>query len=218
MHDIVDKRSKFLTQEQVDDMKIVGIGMAAGDQVQTLTAHSIALMVGTCRSVKMMPVFVMGQDPGQARNDYTKICVLDHRTDYLLMIDSDMIFPMNALDRLLAHDVDIVGADYRRRRTPYDRLGISVNPMPEDARGLHEMQMIPFGFILIKRKVFMTLPRPYFVRPYKENGASTEDIYFCNNARQAGFKVWCDMDLTREVYHLGQQAVPWEIKQGAVPA
>ena len=33
-----------------------------------------------------------------------------------------------------------------------------------------------------------------------------EDYYFCERAREAGFEIWCDGDLSRELAHIGQKA------------
>jgi hypothetical protein len=30
-----------------------------------------------------------------------------------------------------------------------------------------------------------------------------EDIYFCQQAQKAGFEVWCDQELSKEVAHIG---------------
>src|SRR5690349_9439612 len=43
--------------------------------------------------------------------------------DKFLFIDSDHIFPPDALSRLLKHDKDMVGATYVRRRPEYSILG-----------------------------------------------------------------------------------------------
>jgi hypothetical protein len=40
----------------------------------------------------------------------------DPDNDWLLWLDADMDFPADALIRLLRHNVDIVGGDYRLRR------------------------------------------------------------------------------------------------------
>jgi len=33
----------------------------------------------------------------------------------------------------------------------------------------------------------------------------SEDYVFCEMARKAGYQVWCDVDLTKEIGHIGQQ-------------
>ena len=47
--------------------------------------------------------------------------------DEILWVDTDMQFPEDALLRLLAHDKDIVGCNYRTRTPPYACAGIYQN-------------------------------------------------------------------------------------------
>lgn len=135
------------------------------------------------------------------------------KADYLLFIDSDMVFPQDCLKRLLAHGKDVVGATYRKRVPPYNILGRTLEAKRiEVESGLIEMEGLPTGMLLIRMAVFDRLKRPYFrmvaIEEDKEKGIppSTlgEDYYFCNVARQAGFKVWLDVDLSKELGHIGQ--------------
>ena len=43
---------------------------------------------------------------------------------HVLFLDSDMVFPLDTLKRLLKHEKDIVGALYSRRRPPFDPTGL----------------------------------------------------------------------------------------------
>lgn len=38
-------------------------------------------------------------------------------------------------------------------------------------------------------------------------GMNSEDYFFCGKARQAGYKIWCDLGLTGQVSHIGQKSV-----------
>jgi len=132
---------------------------------------------------------------------------------HIFFLDSDMVVPPDALDRLIAHHVPIVGADYVNRVEPhplngmpdsvqgtYDGLEVSKNP-----KGLHRMLTLPFGCILISLKVLASMPRPFFKYIEGEDDAHTlsEDTHFCNIARRVGHTIWCDVGLTREVGHVG---------------
>jgi hypothetical protein len=136
---------------------------------------------------------------------------------HILWIDTDMQFPEDALLRLLAHDKDIVGANYRTRTPPYSCAGIyERGDSVTMTAGLHRMVQIPTGLLLVKFDVFKKLPFPWF----KESHSKTEardDVYFCHLARAKGYEIWCDNDLTKEVVHIDTQQIPWfspdQIKQ-----
>ncbi len=124
---------------------------------------------------------------------------------HLLFLDSDMTFPPNALERLLAHKVPIVGADYVRRVEPHDYCGRVANTTAT-LTGLNTMLTMPFGCILIQTDVFKRLKKPWF--SYYEGGTDaetlSEDTGFCNSVRSLlTMAIWRDVSLTAEVGHVG---------------
>ena len=40
------------------------------------------------------------------------------------------------------------------------------------------------------------------------NRVMSEDYSMMRKARRAGFRIWCDLDLTWQMKHIGEQAVP----------
>ena len=127
---------------------------------------------------------------------------------HLLWIDTDMQFPEDALLRLLAHDKDIVGANYRTRTPPYSCAGIYENGDTEIMRpGLRLMKQIPTGFLLVKFEVYQKLPFPWF-KPGLSHEAR-DDVYFCRLAQAHGYKIWCDNDLSKDIVHIDTQQIPW---------
>ena len=70
-----------------------------------------------------------------ARNDGVRKAQ-EFGADYILFLDSDMIFPRTTLHRLLLHRKDIVGATYSKRVRPFPILGAALEPCPTfDAQG-----------------------------------------------------------------------------------
>ncbi len=127
---------------------------------------------------------------------------------HVLWIDTDMQFPEDGLLRLLAHDKDIVGANYRTRTPPYACAGIYQNGDLDTMRpGLRLMKQIPTGFLLVKFDVFKKLPFPWF-KPGL-NHEPRDDVYFCHLAQAHGYEIWCDNDLTKEIVHIDTQQIPW---------
>lgn len=133
------------------------------------------------------------------------------KATHILFIDSDMRFPKDTLERLLAHKKDIIGANARSRTEDVwvarkDEKFIS----SVGKKGIEEVDTLGFGIILIDLKVFTSklrgLPPNCFAQPFNTfNGNFVgEDIYFCTIAREKGWKIWVDHDLSQEVKHIGQ--------------
>ncbi len=126
--------------------------------------------------------------------------------DHILFLDSDMVFPRTTLHRLLLHQKDIVGATYSKRVPPYPVLGAALDSSPSPEQGLLEMKRLPAGCLLIKMSVFAALSEPYFRFSHDESTGEIygEDYVFCDRARAAGFRIWCDGILSLEIGHIGQ--------------
>ena len=137
--------------------------------------------------------------------------------DYMLWVDSDILFTHEHLEKLLSWDLDIVSGVYRL----VDRNCYCVMPRHDDwpvekmkfidadeankaEQKLIEIVQGGFGFTLIKKGVFESIPAPWFIgSEYILNGhkrVCTEDIYFFWKAREHGFRVYAD--LSCQVGHL----------------
>jgi GT2 family glycosyltransferase len=59
---------------------------------------------------------------------------------------------------------------------------------------LVEVDGVGAGCLLIHRKVFEAIEKPYFLFEYNKDGIISlgEDFYFCNKAQEVGFKIWID--------------------------
>jgi hypothetical protein len=98
------------------------------------------------------------------------------KMDYLLFLDSDMMFPQHTLARLLAHDKDIVGAAYVQRVKPYALLAKILGRDRQLVQsGIHEVAGLPTGCLLIKMDVFDKLKKPYFRTPAIEEGQTLRE-------------------------------------------
>ena len=131
-----------------------------------------------------------------AREEAVK-AFLDSQYDALLFVDSDMVVPVDLLTRLIEADKDIVSA-LAFRRTPGYEPCIFKECNEQDAKfyldypkGLIEIQGVGMACTLIKRRVFETVPQPWYF-PHKVLG---EDLSFCVRARKAGFRIYCDTTL-----------------------
>jgi hypothetical protein len=200
------------------DKPKVALCIPSGDTWKALMAlHTMSLGAYSASFATLMPINIRTQDTAEARNQMTA-AGLAEGADWFLWIDADMAFPPDSLARLLAHDVDIVGADYRRRATPFPRIGKPVDPAAP-YNGLVEVTMLGLGLMLIRAEVLRRMGRPSFVRawlldhatPNNPSGFSTEDGYLCGHARHLGYKVWADLDLSNDVGHICEAPVPWDM-------
>lgn len=198
---------------------------------------------------------------------------LQFGADYILFVDSDLVFPADALCRLITHGKDIIGATYNKRVPPYETLGHFLGaPRDLSGGGLVEADYMPGGFLLIKTSVLRALPQPWFFETYYrapkdplqsfagimadqyrdpppldlvervtavegmadwlaaqhkdavefDAGYMSEDYNFCRKARKAGISLWCDLTLTFQMAHIGEQHVTCQppkndITPGAIP-
>ena len=152
-----------------------------------------------------------------ARNSIVRnILSLTPKPTHILFIDSDMCFPKNGLQRLLAHNKDVVGAFYSKRVPPYDMVGCLIGAPDVSNGGLHQADVMPHGFVLIKCEVFERLKSPWYYESFDPayvtaedpDGQIGEDTNFSRDCVKAGIEMWCDTDLTFECAHIGEIPVP----------
>lgn len=133
--------------------------------------------------------------------------------DYILWLDTDMRFPKDTLDRLLAHKKPIVAANYATRRLPVDTVafqladdgGWSTLPSSSEKTGLEKVTAVGMGVMLTDCKIYKEMEAPWFSITYHQNSHeySGEDIYFCYKAGKMGYDILIDHDLSKEVKHVG---------------
>ena len=129
---------------------------------------------------------------------------------HLLWIDSDMRFPKDTLGRLLAHDQAIVAANYPTRRPPIlptaEHTDHGYLFTPDDAEGLSSVTHCGLGFMLVDMSVYGVIREPWFHLGYNRavHEYAGEDFYFCKRAREEGYDILIDQDLSRQVRHAGE--------------
>ena len=136
--------------------------------------------------------------------------LLECGADYLLFIDSDMVFDDDALIQLMNHKRDIVSGLAVSRIAPFNPVAkdLQENGRYVVRKGLHEgrfysdLDMVGCAFMLIKADVFKKLKKPYFAMPAYKESVMGEDVYFCRAAKEAGYDVCVDSSLL--VGHIGE--------------
>lgn len=139
---------------------------------------------------------LIGNDIADQRNK----AVLQAEGDWLWFIDTDMIFAPETLERLLAHEVDLVQVLCMMRHPPhvpllYENSEFERSLAPSGSPRLVEVKSLGAGGTLYRKTLFETIPAPWF-----EGIIGMEDTNFAQKARKAGFKLY--VDLATPVGHL----------------
>lgn len=144
----------------------------------------------------------------EGRNDGVRSAQLQG-CSHLLFLDSDMIFPANIVDRLLAHDKTIVGATYMSRRPRPDigqhvLLHRELDGKPSHlGTGIRRVEALPTGCLMVKTEVFSVLPAPWFYFGLQPDGHMVgEDYAFCRAVRERGLDIWLDPDVSADIGHI----------------
>lgn len=192
------------------------LGLPTMSSVHTFTAVVIMAWISEAhRSGKYnLSVYpTMSVSPvDEARNEIVKQ-FLDSDCTHLLFVDADTIPPTDALEKLLAHDKDIVSAI-----TPI----IDINPTTQEfyrvwncwgmddkrvkpKSGMQPIKGAGSSCILIKREVFEKMEKPYYRFVYQDDtgkdvGQIGEDVRFIAKAVGLGYEVWADTDIICKHY------------------
>ena len=127
--------------------------------------------------------------------------------DYVLMIDSDMVYPHTILDSLIAVDKDVVGVKYMGLNHNNKKETVEVRPMifdydtktrrfdawlKCDKTKPFRVNAVGTGIMLIKTKVFKKYKKPWF--PFLERRGEVwgEDMGFCLHCMAHNIEVWVD--------------------------
>jgi hypothetical protein len=158
--------------------------------------------------------------------------------DELMWIDSDVVFPPDAVDRLRGYDLPIVGGIYAKKGV--QDLAVHLEPETTELKmgeGGHllDVRYLGTGFMCTQRVVYEDIQRtfslppcntrfgrpavPYFLPMVMSDPPGYwylgEDYAFCERARQSGHKVIVDSAI--RLGHIGSYTYGWEDAGQAMP-
>lgn len=155
--------------------------------------------------------FISGSLIYDARNTFCMDAVKE-KFDYIMFIDSDMLFPANVIDRLIDLNADIATAVYYGRTGNYapqvytemlptteQRLE-TVSQRPDNVDGVFEIKACGMACCLVS----VGLIKEMFARninPFEPFGHLGEDFSFCVRAYDLGAEIVADG--TIPIYHKG---------------
>lgn len=192
------------------------IAVPSMDSVPAVFAQSLSMLqkVGDCAVA-----FQIGSLVYDSRNNLAKHA-LSMKADYILWLDSDMMFEPDILEKMMAKmqekNLDILSGIYYRRRHPFSpvllkKLSVdennfatyeNYNSYPED--DIFEVEGIGFGCVLMSSDVLFDVAAQ-FKDWFSPLGRVGEDLSFCWRARQCGYKIFADPEI--QLGHCGSQII-----------
>lgn len=150
---------------------------------------------------------IYGKTVHDAYNDAAVTAIKDG-ADYLLTVEDDTFPPNDGFIRLykkyksLEIEKLILGGWYPKKSASREGTPIVVRDNEREALQddgeLHEVYTLPMGFTLIPTRIFHDIPYPFFVTT--EN--LSQDSFFSQNAREAGYKLICDTSIKCKHYDI----------------
>jgi len=138
-----------------------------------------------------------GRSTAEAYNDIA-LQFLNDGADLLYIIEDDTFPPHDAFTRLYEHikqGKKAVGAWYPKKQDKHEGSAIIVREGKReylnDDGGVHEVYTLPMGCVLYTAEVFRKTTFPYFVT----TDCLTQDSFFSQKLRDAGFKLYCDTSI-----------------------
>ena len=191
------------------------IAVPCMDQVPAHFAQSLAMLDKGGNGCAV--AFQVGSLIYNSRNDLAAQAVR-MEADYILWLDSDMVFPRDLLGRLLddREKGDIVSGLYYRRVHPYNPVAFSKLSVREDGNGcdyedlkeipddVFEVEGVGFGCVLMPTDVVLSVMAKYTNCFMPVHGMG-EDLSFCWRARECGYKIVVDPKIP--LGHVGNQIV-----------
>lgn len=199
-------------------MKKILIAVPCMDMVSARFAQSLATLK---KDGKCSVSFLVGSLVYDARNKLAALAV-ENESDYILWLDSDMVFPPNTLERMMGvldehPEIDILSGLYFRRGHPFTPVLFSKLEVNKEGTlewedctdvpdGLFEVAGCGFGGVLMRTDCLLDIAAKegggVWFTPFINAG---EDLAFCVRARQNGYRIFCEPSI--EFGHMGYAAV-----------
>ena len=176
----------------------VMVGIPTKGEIKTKTVDNLLGMLrySGLKGIEAKHIFAEGTVVQLVRTKIVEEFLKYPQFSHLLWIDSDQTFSPDFLDKLLSYDKDIVAAISKVRSGEnynvyeYDKETKLYRPLKlEKEEGLIKVDAVGMGMMLVKRKVFEC------IRRIEADKAKSEDIVFCERAKELNFEIWADTSL-----------------------
>lgn len=193
-------------------MKKILIAIPSGDDLAVQFVQSLLAL----RPVDQVEVKIHEGSLVYLARELLSVYAIDHQYDYVLWLDSDMVFMPDLLEKLMEDDKDIVAGMFFQRRPPcwpaiWKELTVGEAGERSDTRyldypenELFEVEACGMAAVLMKTEVLQNVYDTYH-RMFEPISGYGEDLSFCIRAKNCGYKIWCDSRI--EVGHRGHTIV-----------
>ncbi len=196
------------------DMPIkIAVAVVSNRLIKPKTTLALMEMIAHTKHEVFPIVASEGYTTAEGRN-YCVIQAMRNNCTHLLFVDDDMTFPVDTIERLLAHGKELVGVYSYSRALPLSPtvafLDEEGNHLPHDRiakykkpKELFKCFAIGMGVALIDMNLFAKIDKPWFKFDVHESGKIImgEDAWLCKQSHEKGIDVWCDPTL--KIGHLG---------------
>lgn len=183
----------------------VVVALPTTEMMKAKTAHAIGAMLLHSADKVIDFLLIQSCDIASSRMWLARQA-LEKDATHLLFIDSDMLFPSDALEQLLSHDKDIIGVEYNKRKFPLETVTAYLPDEKKSKTKPFKVGIAGTGLMLIKTDVFKNpqMDKNWFSFGRNAEGKNVigEDGWFCNTARDAGYDIYVDPVV--KVLHLGE--------------
>lgn len=187
------------------------IAVPTMDMCHARFAQSLAMLdkVGECQVS-----FIMNSLIYDARNKFCQQAI-EGEFDYILWLDSDMVFPSYVLQQFIQDDKDIVAGLYFRRNYPFTPVAFSelrrengvlqMKDLEEWPNKMFEVDGVGFGCVLMKTDCLFDIAGKEGGVWFTPTPDAGEDAAFCLRAKSYGYEIWIDPAI--KLGHVGQAVI-----------
>jgi len=139
------------------------------------------------------------KDAVKTQREFFRELAINKKATHLLYVGADTILPLDALPRLLSHNVDVVGAVYYNRHDPDHAIAWKLGEAEWNHRknlitdDLQEVDGMGMDAVLFSRKAFESFS-------FFDWGQSDDDYPAYDRLKQKGFKIYLDTSLIAKHY------------------
>jgi hypothetical protein len=135
---------------------------------------------------------------------------LEIGSSYILWLDSDMTFPSDIYQLLRRQDQDIIACTYSTKDNR--NMSVAFRELNGEACSVSlihgeavEVDAVGMGVMLTRTSVFSYLPQPWFQFYWDHDRKyyNGEDVYFCEQAREAGYSIHVNFEASNLIGHCG---------------
>lgn len=132
---------------------------------------------------------------------------------HLLFVDTDQTFPPDICHKLMAHKKPVMAANIAVKLIPSfptargrgpTAFGVPITSDPWK-HGIEKVWRVGAGIMLIDLAIMEKIQKPWFEIRWnaEEEQHVGEDWFFCEQVEKAGFDIFIDHDVSRQIGHEG---------------